>query len=230
MRVLVFDTETTGLSKSKIISPSTLHLWPHIVQFSYVIYDTEIMHITDVFDNIVKMKENVIIPADSIDIHNITNEDSAKRGIPIEDVLSEFFYYLQTADIIVGHNISFDTDMVKVELLRLIYNTNLTKEEKTIFKNNLHLITHFKNIYCTMKSSVDLCKIPTVDKFGKSYFKYPKLIELHTFLFGTEAKYLHNSLYDILVTLRCYVKINLEKDILDAKDEKYNYIYEKVFA
>ena len=41
MRVLVFDTETTGLPKSKFISPDTLNLWPHIVQFSFVIYDTE---------------------------------------------------------------------------------------------------------------------------------------------------------------------------------------------
>ena len=40
MRVLVFDTETTGLPKSKIINPDTLNLWPHIVQFSYIIYDT----------------------------------------------------------------------------------------------------------------------------------------------------------------------------------------------
>jgi hypothetical protein len=42
MRVLVFDTEATGLPKTKIINPDALHLWPHIVQFSYLIYDTEL--------------------------------------------------------------------------------------------------------------------------------------------------------------------------------------------
>ena len=41
MRVLVFDTETTGLPKSNIINNTTLNLWPHIVQFSYIVFDTE---------------------------------------------------------------------------------------------------------------------------------------------------------------------------------------------
>ena len=40
MRFLVFDTETTGLPKTKYISPDTLNQWPYIVQFSYIIYDT----------------------------------------------------------------------------------------------------------------------------------------------------------------------------------------------
>ena len=40
MRVLVFDTETTGLPQTKILNPDTLHQWPTIVQFSYIIYDT----------------------------------------------------------------------------------------------------------------------------------------------------------------------------------------------
>jgi hypothetical protein len=39
MRVLVFDTETTGLPQTKILNPDTLHQWPTIVQFSYIIYD-----------------------------------------------------------------------------------------------------------------------------------------------------------------------------------------------
>lgn len=41
MIILVFDTETTGLPKTKIISYDTLKLWPYIVQFSYIIFDTD---------------------------------------------------------------------------------------------------------------------------------------------------------------------------------------------
>ena len=37
MKIIVFDTETTGLPKTKIINELSLPLWPHIVQFSYII-------------------------------------------------------------------------------------------------------------------------------------------------------------------------------------------------
>ena len=58
MRFLVFDTETTGLPKTKFISPFTLHQWPHIVQFSYIIYDSSL-------NNIVESKDYVIIHIDT---------------------------------------------------------------------------------------------------------------------------------------------------------------------
>ena len=41
MRVLVFDTETTGLPKTKILNKYMLELWPYIVQLSYIIYDID---------------------------------------------------------------------------------------------------------------------------------------------------------------------------------------------
>jgi DNA polymerase III epsilon subunit-like protein len=88
MRVLVFDTETTGLPKSKIMNPDTLNLWPHIVQFSYVIYDTELNDIIESSDTIVKLKDGITIPEDSIKIHGITNESSQRNGINIELILN----------------------------------------------------------------------------------------------------------------------------------------------
>ena len=57
MRVLVFDTETTGLPETKILNPDTLNLWPHIVQFSFVIYDTSVNDIVESSDSIVKVSE-----------------------------------------------------------------------------------------------------------------------------------------------------------------------------
>ena len=51
MKVLVFDTETTGLPQTKIINPDTLHLWPHIVQFSYIIYELKNNVIIKLNDN-----------------------------------------------------------------------------------------------------------------------------------------------------------------------------------
>lgn len=213
MRVLVFDTETSGLPESKIISPDTLHLWPHIVQFSYVIYDTELNEITVSSDDIIKVGDNVVISSESINFHGITHDISKIKGKNLNKVLDVFCNHLKTADILVGHNIIFDILMVKVELLRFIYDTIAEEHQIKNYKNNLHFITNFTNIYCTMQNTIELCSIKKIDKYGKEYNKYPKLSELHQTLFHTIPNDLHNSFIDILVTLRCFMKLKYDVDL-----------------
>jgi len=231
MKIIIFDTETSGLPKSKLISPDTLNLWPNIVQFSYLIYDTDLNIITDIFDNIVKMEEGFDINEDSTKIHGITNIISKEKGINITTIIENFFKNLINIDLIVGHNISFDINMLKVEILRLIYNKNNTilNEDLKSLKYNLHFITNFKNIYCTMKESLELCGVKILDKSGKEYLKFPKLIELHEKLFECIPNNLHNSLNDILVTLRCFLKlkynIDLNETCLQFKDLTQKQIY-----
>jgi DNA polymerase III epsilon subunit-like protein len=209
MRVLVFDTETTGLPKTKKISPESLHLFPHIVQFSYVIYDTEINDIVETSDSIVKINEDIIIPEEVIKFHGITNEMSKNDGINIEIVLNNFFDRLKNIDLLVGHNISFDINMVTVELNRLIVENGTS----IIHRWNLDFLTNFENIYCTLKETIELCNLKSLNKFGKTYLKFPKLLELHTKLFETTPHNLHNSFNDILVTLRCFMKLKYDIDL-----------------
>jgi len=218
MRVLVFDTETTGLPETKIINPDTLKLWPHIVEFSYIIYDTDENDIVESFDTIVKINEDIVISKESITLHGITNKISTKDGRDIDVVLNNFFHQLQNVDLLVGHNVSFDINMVTVELLRLIYDDNI-EEEKMDHKQNLHFLTNFKFIYCTLKESIVLCNIKSVNKFGKEYVKFPRLIELHEKLFETTPNKLHNSFNDILVTLRCFMKLKFDVDINETCDK-----------
>jgi len=213
MRFLVFDTETTGLPKSKFISPSTLSEWPHIVQFSYVIYDSSLNSIVESKDYIIKLPESISIPEESTKIHGITKEISKDTGIHINEVLNKFFYYLRGVDRLIGHNIEFDINMIKVELLRLINSEHLTKEQLKIYKYDLHYLSNYKNISCTLKDSIEYCNIQMLDKNGKPYLKYPKLIELHEKLFNKSPTNLHNSFNDILVTLRCFMKLKHNIDL-----------------
>ena len=219
MRVLVFDTETTGLPETKIINPDTLKLWPHIVEFSYIIYDTDENDIVESFDTIVKINEDIIISKESITLHGITNKISAKDGSDIDVVLNNFFHQLQNVDLLVGHNITFDINMVTIELLRLINDDNIVKEEKIRYKQNLHFLTNFKYIYCTLKESIILCNIKSVNKFGKEYIKFPRLNELHEKLFEITPNKLHNSFNDILVTLRCFMKLKFDTDLNETCDK-----------
>jgi DNA polymerase III epsilon subunit-like protein len=227
MRFLVFDTETTGLPKTKIISPSTLNQWPHIVQFSYILYDSSSNDIIETKDNIVKLPENILIPEETTKFHGITNEISTKSGKPLDELLREFFLCLRSADKLIGHFIEFDINMVKIELLRMIHDNSLTENQAKVFKNELHFLHNFSNISCTLKDSIKFCNIQTIDKNGKPYLKYPKLNELHEKLFEVSAVNLHNSFNDILVTLRCFMKLKYDVDLMKQCEpfQKYSYLY-----
>ena len=219
MRILVFDTETTGLPKSKIISPDTLNQWPHIVQFSFVIYDTELNDIVVAIDNIVKLTDTgIVISEDSIKLHGITHEISQTKGVKLSKLLHMFCTYLKNVDVLVGHNVSFDINLVKIEILRLIYSSHISDDKIIKYKNNLHVLTNFTNVYCTMQNAIEFCGIKLTDKFGKEYNKFPKLMELHQKLFNSVPNNLHNSFNDILITLRCYVKMNYGIDLNEVCD------------
>jgi len=216
MRLLIFDTETTGLNKTRVIAPDTLTQWPYIVQFSYIVYNLNTHIIEHMNDFIIKLPDHITIPIESIEIHKITNEISKNNGIQIEKVLSQFFNDLNLSDKIIGHNVEFDFNMVRVELMRLIYNLKYSNQERTVFKTNLYSLNNCSNkIECTMKDSVDLCNIQMINKSGNPYLKFPKLIELHEKLFITKPNGLHNSLNDIIITLRCYIKLKYNYDIIE---------------
>jgi hypothetical protein len=105
--------------------------------------------------------------------------------------------------------------MIKIELLRIINNNSLTQEKIKFYKYELHFLINLKNIYCTLKESIRFCNIQLIDKNGKSFLKYPKLVELHEKLFNITPSNLHNSFNDILVTLRCFMKLKHNIDLID---------------
>lgn len=142
MLILVFDTETTGLPRDRKCSIKDTHLWPHIIQFSWVIYDDEKKEVIEEYDQIIKLN-GIVIPEESIAIHGITNEISQSRGIDILEALYAFKNGMRKCGRIVGHNLSFDKKMIMVETIR----------NKIFFK-------FCQDEYCTMKKS---CK----DKFLK---------------------------------------------------------------
>jgi DNA polymerase III epsilon subunit-like protein len=214
MRTLVFDSETTGLSKTQIISPSTIHLWPHIVQFSYIVFDTESNKIVKIKDSIIKVPDGFTITDENAKIHGITTEISLAKGVDLLPVLEEFFADFDSSHHIVGHNVSFDINMIKAELQRLIMNSSDKKLEDYLTRINTS--TKF---YCTMQETIELCAIEMKDKYGRPYKKFPKLVELYQKMFDVTPKNLHNSLNDVIVCLRCFIKLKYEIDIVERSEE-----------
>ena len=200
MKVLVFDTETTGLPEGRNPSIYQTDKWPYILQLSYIIYDTDIQAILRYIDCIIRIPDDVTISDGSIEIHGITREASNTQGIPIEEALADFDYWVKQCDLIVGHNISFDKRMLIVEHIRNRMRSGLGSEVRL-------------PEYCTMKRGAPICNIVVSPQDKKSYVKYPKLSELYMKLFSEEAQGVHNAFADVLLCLRCYCAMAHDADI-----------------
>jgi DNA polymerase III epsilon subunit-like protein len=174
--MLVFDVETTGLPKSRYLTPKNVDDWPHIVQIAWILNDEEKMFYVK--------PDNYIIPEESTKIHGITTDFADKNGLPIKQVLDIFEQDCNQADILVAHNADFDKNVILASCYR----------NK---RNSLFLLD--KKIYCTMKSNVEVCKLP-----GKYGYKYPRLEELYYFLFKKKPTKLHDALVDCRITKLCH--------------------------
>ena len=223
MKCLVFDTETTGLPKCKFVKKNNIHLWPHIVQLSYIVYDTEKNKILVEQDEIVKVNDDIEIPEESTKIHGITNEASKLCGQNISVLLEHFVVCFNRVDCIVGHNVEFDIKMLLVECYRNNYKDNLFIE---MLKNAKRISS--PKLYCTMNVGKELCNIVIQNKYtGEKFLKSPKLIELHEKIFSQTPKHLHNSFNDIIITLRCFYFLEFGEDLC-SKDRKFNTMINKL--
>lgn len=195
MKVLVFDTETTGLPIGRNPSIMDVDKWPHILQLSYILFDTDTKKIITMNDDLIRIPPEVEITPGSEAIHRISRVMCEANGISIKDALNYFNKALSNADVVVGHNISFDKRMIMVECKR----SNIYQKFTT---NGVQ-----KEEYCTMKKGTEICQIVMTAQNGDSYLKFPTLTELHQRLFDYKPHGTHNALIDVLICLRCYVKI-----------------------
>lgn len=188
MKLLIFDTETTGLPKSRKPSKEGPNNWPHIVSISWVILDSETNSIEKERSYIIQPR-SWVIPDDSIRIHKITNEQANSEGVSLSKVLGEFL--AEEYDMIVAHNMEFDYNVLD----------NAIRWDLDMAFNEIR-----KPKICTMELSKDLCNLKNL--FGKP--KSPKLSELYEQAFGSPpaADQLHNSLVDTKLLVKIVQEYN----------------------
>lgn len=111
----------------------------------------------------IRVKPRIPIPFAASQVHGIYDRD-VEDAPYIEEVMDQILRYLNTTDIVVGHNIEFDEEVIRGELKRLRRDGDY-QPIKTV---------------CTMRGSTEFCKLQ-----GRGFsFKPPKLSELHKHLFG----------------------------------------------
>jgi DNA polymerase-3 subunit epsilon len=179
--ILFFDTETTGLPKNWNAPITDTNNWPRLVQLAYIIYDDEGILLSK--NDLIIFPEGYSIPPESSEIHGITDERAREIGKPIKSVLLDFLNVLKSSELIVGHNINFDINIVGCEFIRNGY--------ANPFEN-------LKKI-CTMESTTNYCAID-----GPYGYKWPKLSELYFKLFDRHFTEAHDASVDIKATSECF--------------------------
>jgi len=189
-KILFFDTETTGLPETRgwgnYYEPMYTGYYDcaRMIELAYVICDAD--------KQIIKSVNYIIRPngfvINNSEFHGITMDDANEFGININDVLQEFKSDLSGVDLVVGHNINFDLHIIMSECYR-------TNDD-----NFVELAVNLKKMSkaCTME-------------VGKAYMqgqKFPKLVELYSYLFNKPIEQEHRALSDTRICVDCYYKMN----------------------
>ena len=148
MKLLFFDTETTGIRPGSIC------------QLSYIIVDSSVKPQQTTAKNYFFTVEEM--PAEAEAVHGFSLEKlyELSNGEYFEDKYEEFIKDFYSADVVIGHNVSFDIKFLKHEL------------------EGIGELYEPKRIFCTMNYYKNICKIMN----NRGEFKNPRLEEVITFL------------------------------------------------
>ncbi|MDH3004668.1 MAG: 3'-5' exonuclease, partial [Candidatus Shikimatogenerans sp. JK-2022] len=165
---LFIDTETTGLPIDNIFKKKEIYNWPRLIQISWLMYNKNGKLISNK-NFYIKLNKKYIISLESIKKHGITPIYLKQHGININKILKIFIKVLKKTKILIGHNISYDINILLSELFRY-------KKTKTI------------NILIKKK------KIDTQKILLFYYNKWITLEKLYNILYNIKYEYkFHNS-------------------------------------
>lgn len=181
MRIMIFDTETSGLDPNGY----------DILQLSYQVIGDRTFRILREENYYFPWPENRLrVNWGAINVNGLTESFLAtQRLYDRRQVLTDFAIELSRCNLCVAHNGEFDMNFINATAYRLGMNE--------IF---------WPKMIDTMKSTTDLCRLPSCG--SHSGYKWPKLIELAEFLgVDTSGMELHDSSADVEITKRCFLRL-----------------------
>ena len=190
---LIFDTETTGLPKRWDAPLTDSENWPRCIQIAWQIHDAQGALVAH--EDYLIQPEGFTIPFDSEQVHGISTALAKAQGESLAVVLDKFHEALNRVDYVVGHNVSFDRNIMGAEFLRA--------QRRDVLEGKAIVDT------CT-EETASLCQLPG-GRGGK--FKLPTLTELYHFLFQESFEEAHNATADVEATSRAFLEL-LRRDAL----------------
>ena len=109
-RLMLFDTETTGLSFPR----------DEIIEFSAVVVERiggEVV-VTEEYDRLITLSPGNTVPPEITKLTGISNEDIASRGVPKEQVCADIARMIAGNTLLLAYNAHFDLSFLYYLLLR----------------------------------------------------------------------------------------------------------------
>lgn len=181
MLACLFDTETTGIYNYQ--APAGHECQPDVVQLCAMLCDEErVYSAINVF-----IHADTEIPDAAFEVHRIDRVLTEKVGLSRIRVCQMLDSMAAKADVLVGHNIDFDVNMMLTATLREGgKGVNLKKPR-----------------FCTMKETVPLCKLPNPKRPGT--YKWPSLKEAYEILVDPKGfSGAHDAMADARATYELY--------------------------
>ncbi len=109
-RLVLFDTETTGLSSSR----------DEIIEFAAVVLDKQGdgFVLTREYDELIQLSSGAVIPPEIVKLTGITNEAVAERGIEKEKLCEDIAEMVAGKTLLLAYNAQFDLCFLYYLLLR----------------------------------------------------------------------------------------------------------------
>ena len=199
--VLFLDTETTGIPDRSAHWETDFMDFPYIVQIAWIFQGVEHSHY---------IRPGVDIPEEVIKIHGITTEFVNEHCDPFETVIGLLMDDCEKAGLICGHNIHFDTGIIKANILRELGLEwfDAKHVERALFKG--------KRID-TMRASMKWVDARRMN----GTLKFPNLSELYLRCFPGESFSAHDALEDCRAVARC-LPILVENGTVELKIKEYS--------
>ena len=168
-------------------SPKEVWNWPRVTQLAWQLYSEDRCLLAE-SATLIK-PDGWTIPKEKFFIDNGHSTERCEReGIPLTAALTLLVDGINNADLMVAHNLAFDLPVLQAEMIR----TGINAARKPAK-------------FCTMVATTDVCKIP--NRRGND-FKWPKLEELHRFLFAYEFDGAHDALADVKALAKCFFALS----------------------
>lgn len=186
MKAFLFDTETTGLISNHTVK---LDMQPSVIEFYGCLADLKTGNIESEFDTFVKPpkplpdKPNFGDKKTITQITGITNE-MLENAPPFSDVSGQIRSNLESAPIVIAHNMSFDQEMIDIEFERLGGKLNWPERRLCTIEQTAHI----KGYRLTLSA-------------------------LHEYLFKEPFSGAHRAKADVAALLRCCVELHA-RDII----------------
>jgi DNA polymerase-3 subunit epsilon len=199
-KVLVFDTETSGLplcprfGEYYAIDDLGKYESSRLVQIAWQVIDLQNDNeIVREYQTLVSPQGSFRISQRSTNIHGISQEHAESKGVPVKDMLEVLARDISDVDIVVAHNLAFDIHILASEMVRA----------GTTPPGLLGRLMTMPSC-CTMRTTTRLCNLTT--SWGAP--KWPRLLDLHRFLFdGDSFEGAHDALADVRAASKCLIKL-----------------------